>query len=304
MTTERLARRPVLTAAAAAMAAGTSTARAATPIKRWRHYSNGRFGQVHFFSGAPVDEKAIKHPPLICMHPSPTSGEMYRDMVTYLATDRVVHCPDTAGFGGSDPPPMKPTMADYGGDLAEAVANLGFGRDTAKGQVDIFGFHTGSLCAVEFAAQRPDLVRKAVLSGVPHYTPEERARQRKQNVPGYPYFTDPNYVAGMYKRLVLEATNSGTPEDRLRRFGDRLRAGANGWWGPDAVFTHDTGAVLPKLTMPVLLIAFNEQMTQPTRDAAKIIPGAKLIEMLDLPIFGFIVAPERVATTIKEFLDA
>jgi len=289
--------RRTFTAGLAAAAASTA-AQAQSAIRRWRHYANGRFGQVHFYSAAPANDGDIKHPPLICMHPSPTTGAMYEDIMPFLANDRVVHCPDTPGFGDSDPPPMKPTMADYGGALADAVADLGLRS------VDIFGFHTGSLCAAEFAAQRPDLVRKAVLSGVPHYTAEERARQRKQNVPGYPYFTDPNYVATMYKRLVLEGKDSGTPEQRLKRFGERLRAGENGWWGPDAVFTHDTGAVLPTIKAPTLLIAFNEQMTQPTRDAAKIIPGAKLIEMLDLPIFGFIVAPERVAATIKQFLNA
>ena len=277
---------------------------AATPVRRWKHYSPGRFGQVHIYSAAPANDADIKHPPLICMHPSPTSGEMYTDMVGYLAVDRVVHCPDTPGFSNSDAPPKKPTMADYGGSVADAIAALGYGADHDIKQIDIFGFHTGSLVAAEFAAQRSDLVRRTVLAGVPHYTPEERARQYAQNVTGYPFFTDPDYAGRMYKRLVLDAKDSGTIEQRLRRYSDRLRAGPDGIWGIDAVFTHDTGALLPRLRMPVLLIAFNEQMTQPTRDAAKIIPNAKLVELLDLPIFGFIVAPERVAKTITAFLDA
>ncbi|MBM3516240.1 MAG: alpha/beta hydrolase, partial [Alphaproteobacteria bacterium] len=278
---------------------------AAPSVRRWRHYSSGRFGQVHVYSVAPANEADIKRPPLICMHPSPLTGEMYHAMADVLAADRVVHCPDTPGFGNSDPPPSKPTMTDYGGGVADAVEALGYGGDNAIKQVDIFGFHTGSLVAAEVAAQRPELVRKAVLCGVPHYTPEERAVQRAENVGiGYPFLTDPDYVARMFKRNVLDAKDSGSPEERLRRFGDRLRAGTNGSWGIDAVFTHDTGALLPRLRMPVMLLAFNEMMTQPTRDAAKIMPTAKLVEMPDLPIFGFIVAPERVAKTITTFLDA
>lgn len=298
----RLPRRTVVSFPAYAALAASQT-QAATSIRRWRHYSSGRYGQVHVHSAAPANEADIKRPPLICMHPSPMSGEMYHDMAGALAVDRIVHCPDTPGFGQSDPPPSKPTMTDYGGAIADAVAALGYGADHDIKQVDIFGFHTGSLVAAEFAAQRPDLVRRAVLCGVPHYTPEERRRQYEQNVRGYPFFTDRDYVNRLFQTLVWDREQAGTIEQRLRRLSDRLRAGPNGIWGIDAVFTHDTGALLPRIRMPVLLIAFNEMMAQPTRDAAKIIPNAKLVEMLDLPIFGFIVAPERVAKTITDFLD-
>ena len=44
-------------------------------------------------------------------------------------------------------------------------------------------------------------------------------------------------------------------------------------------------------------------MLQPTRDAAKIIPHARLVEMLELPMFGFITAPEKVANELRSFLD-
>jgi pimeloyl-ACP methyl ester carboxylesterase len=269
-------------------------------IKKWKHYAQGRFGHVHVVSARPVDAKLIKHPPLVCFHPSPTSGDMFRDLQLRLARDRIVHCPDTPGFGRSDDPPSKPTMADYGGALADALTDMGF---SPSNRVDIFGFHTGSLCAVEVAVQQPRMIRRTVLSGVPHYTPKDRAKQREGIAGGYPMLTDPDYVGRMYKRLVLEAKDSGELEQRYYRFVNRLRSGPNGWWGPDAVFTMDTATQLPKLSMPVLLIAFNEMMLQPTRDASKIIPNVKLIEMLDLPMFGFITAPDAVATQIRSFLD-
>ena len=230
---------------------------------------------------------------------------MYRELQAVLAEDRVVHCPDTPGYGNSNAPQEKPTMIDYGAALAAAVAALQSDRQRrAPPRVDLFGFHTGSLCAIEVALQRPDLVRRVVLSGVPHYLPEERERKRRANVAGYPYFTDRDYVGRMYQRLVLDARGSGTMEQRLTRFGERLRAGSNGWWGPDAVFTYDSVAALPRLKPPTLLIAFDEEMTEPTRDAARLIPNSRLVEMLDLPIFGFIVAPDRVARAIREFLDS
>jgi pimeloyl-ACP methyl ester carboxylesterase len=268
----------------------------APPAGKWRHYVSTRRGQIHFVTMAPP-APARRAPPLCCLHPSPTSGDMYRDLQQVLATDRVVHCPDTPGFGNSDPPLAKPRIEDYGAALADAIAALGAGR------VDLFGFHTGSLCAIEIALQRPELIRRVILSGVPHYLPEERDRQRRQNVPGYPYFTDRDYVGKLYQRLVLDASNSGTPEQRLTRFGERLKGGVNGWWGPDAVFTYDSVSALPRLQQPTLFMAFNEEMTEPTREAKKLVAGAQLALMLDLPIFGFIVAPQRVAAVMREFLS-
>ena len=290
--------------AAPAVACGMASApppqaAAAGDLRRWRQYIRGRFGQVHVFSAAPPASDGA-HVPLVCLHPSPTTGEMYADLQAALATDRVVHCPDTPGYGASDAPLAKPGISDYGGALAEAVAAL----QGAVQQVDVFGFHTGSLCAIELALQRPDLVRRLVLSGVPHYgDAARRERERRSHVQGYPYFEDRDYVGRMFQRLVLDARDSGEPAVRLRRFGERLRAGPNGWWGPDAVFSYDSAAALPRLRVPTLLIAFDEEMTEPTREAAKLIPGARLVEMLDLPIFGFIVAPGRVAATIRGFLD-
>lgn len=301
-----------LSAAVAAPAVARGTASAPPPhpgadgnLRRWRQYTRGRFGQVHVFSAAPPASDGARVP-LVCLHPSPTTGEMYADLQAALATDRVVHCPDTPGYGASDAPLAKPGIPDYGGALAEAVAALqGAVPQGTVQQVDVFGFHTGSLCAVELALQRPDLVRRLVLSGVPHYgDAARRERERRSHVMGYPYFEDRDYVARMFQRLVLDAKDSGEPAVRLRRFGERLRAGPNGWWGPDAVFSYDSAAALPRLRVPTLLIAFNEEMTEPTREAAKLIPGARLVEMLDLPIFGFIVAPDRVAATIRGFLDA
>jgi pimeloyl-ACP methyl ester carboxylesterase len=270
-------------------------------IKKWRHYADGGYGQVHFVSAKPTNPRAIIAPPLICFHPSPTSGDIYRDLQIDLARDRIVHCVDTPGFGGSDGPKTKPTMADYGAALAPAMAHLGFGP---QNQVDVFGFHTGSLVAVETALHMPARsVRRMVLSGVPHYTPEERAKQRAGVTDSYPILTDPDYVGTAYKRLVLEGKDAGVLEQRYDRFMNRLRAGPQGAWGANAVFEMDTAAALPRLAVPVLLIAFDEMMTQPTRDAAKIIPNATLVEMLDLPMFGFITAPNQVAAEIRKFLD-
>jgi pimeloyl-ACP methyl ester carboxylesterase len=68
------------------------------------------------------------------------------------------------------------------------------------------------------------------------------------------------------------------------------------------VFTYDSTSRLPQLSVPTLLIAFEEEMTAPTREAPRLIRGSRLVEMTDLPFFGFIVYRARVARTMREFL--
>ncbi len=275
-------------------------------VRHWREYAQGSYGQVHFFVAAPKIAIDRLRRPLVCIHPSPTTGEMYAALQIELARDRWVYCPDTPGFGSSDSPTKKPSIADYASALLQAIEHIAHDVNiNGRGQIDLFGFHTGSLIAAEIAIQRPDLIHKLIISGVPHYPdPAQREQERKSHVKPYPYFQDREYVGKMFQRLVLDAKDSGSNSARLRRFGERLRAGENGWWGPDAVFLYDTNAQLPRISTPTLLIAFNEEMTEPTRQAAKIIPGANIVDMTDLPIFGFIANPVRVATTLINFFDS
>jgi pimeloyl-ACP methyl ester carboxylesterase len=278
-------------------------------VKIWRHYVNGRFGQVHVLSAAPVNPQDATQTPLVCLHHSPMSGDVYEELLPFMATDRVVHCPDTPGFGSSDRPDFKPGIEDYGRGVADAVADLGF---SAENPADIFGFHTGSMVATELTLDRPELVRKMILIGFPYYEAAMRPVMEQRFVTPYAFLTDPEYVPAMYTRMVLEATNSLTNEERLDAFTDRMRAGPLGQYGPDAVWSYDADAglsALAALNKPTMWLAYQEVLTEPARMARELFfPDAPFVELLHLPMVGFKIngnttGPADTASAIRPFLD-
>ncbi len=257
-------------------------------VKIWRHYVNSRHGQVHMLSAEPVNPDGPLKTPLICLHQSPMSGDVYADFLPVMATDRVAHCPDTPGFGASDHPPGKPTIADMAIGVADALTDLGYSADNP---VDLFGFHTGSLVSTELTRARPDLVRRVILIGTPYYPAEERPAMEQFFVTPYDFFTDPEYVPAMYKRMVPEADNPLSNEERLAYFTGRMRAGPRGQFGPDAVWSYDADegfAALAAIGKPTLFLNYNEVLSDPHRHAHRLFfPDAPLVELLHLPAVGF-----------------
>ena len=298
---DRAPRRPAAPAVAAAVARTQSAAGEPedSGIRHWRHYGNNRYGQQHFTSATPV---ATDKTPVVLFHQSPLSAVIFKELIAALATDRTVHAADTPGFGDSDGPGAQPTMADLGGATAQALRDLGYGPG-ANGPLDLFGFHTGTFVAAEVARQAPELVRRVILCGVPYYPADKRLEMQNQFLSPYAFFTDPDYVDGMYKRIVVKGDADTPPRRRLERFTDRMRAGPNGEWGPRAVFAYDADAGLAGITQPTLLMAFDEVMTEPTREVQALLPEAEFLQLAGLQMMGFMKQPARVAGAMREFLD-
>jgi len=214
-----------------------------------------------------------------------------------------VICPDTPGYGGSDGPAAKSDMADLGGAMAEALSDLGYGKG-GKGTVDWLGFHTGNFLITEVVAQRPDLVRRLVMPGIPYYPSSEREARRAQFAVPRPYFTDPEFVGKNYKDTVLNATDPLTKERRFAMFISRLQAGPNSWWGFDAVFRYDADPALAHITQSVLCpVLAKETLAEPTRQAAKLMKNATTVELDGLTGSAWQATPEKLVAVIRPFLD-
>lgn len=267
-------------------------------LRRWRFYLPCRYGQMHCYAAAPAGQQPTR-PPLILLHQSPLSGAVYARLQGELARDRVVICPDTAGFGNSTAPREQPDMAGYGGALVDALAALGHSH---ANQVDVFGFHTGSFLATEAAVQRPDLFRRVVLCGVPYYPAAERAAMQAKFLKPYAFLQDPNYVDEMWKRMIFGSESDMPREVQFRRFVDRMRAGPNGEWGPRAVFAYDADKGLRGISQPLLLLAFNEVMKEPTKEVSRFLPRASYQELAELDMMGFVTRPGTVAKALRGFL--
>jgi pimeloyl-ACP methyl ester carboxylesterase len=97
---------------------------------------------------------------LICLHSRESTSRSFARFLPEIAADRSVYAPDLPGFGESDPAPSA-TFADG----TRAVLELA--SDLRLRHVDVLGAGFGAAVALDLATNRPDLVRRLVLSGTP-----------------------------------------------------------------------------------------------------------------------------------------
>ena len=107
--------------------------------------------------------------PLICLHPAPSSGLYFATAMPLLNAERAVIAPDYPGYGGSDIQDAPLTIADYAAAMLDVIDNA-----SLTSPVDVLGFHTGCLVAVEMAHQRPEVIRRLVLCDIPYFTAEQQ----------------------------------------------------------------------------------------------------------------------------------
>lgn len=267
-----------------------------------RRYVDGPYGQIHLTLARPLDQAEASKIPLVCFHQSPVSGAQYALFQMEMARDRLVVCPDTPGFGGSDAPPSVPHIEDYADALSIALEVLGLGNGN---HVDVLGFHTGTQICVELAAGRVDLVRRVVVSSLALFNDEERERNRRGFGGPRPLFTDPDYVGRYYQQQVLDGLEGMSNERRLHLFAERLRSGPLSWYGPEAVFAYDTEARLRDVAQPTLLLVLKDTLSENTRRAQSLVQRSEVVERMDIPgPAGWDSHPEEIAAEVRRFLDA
>jgi pimeloyl-ACP methyl ester carboxylesterase len=124
-------------------------------------YVDCRFGQLHLHTSFPSSGGFDELTPVLCVAPPSLTGKTFRPLLRDLGRDRSVYAPDLPGSGESDAPDHAPTVADQAAAFIDLIDSL------RLKQVDVIGYQTGSLAAIELALARPEQVRRVVLIGVP-----------------------------------------------------------------------------------------------------------------------------------------
>jgi pimeloyl-ACP methyl ester carboxylesterase len=257
-------------------------------------YSDGPFGQIHWRATGSGD-----HPDLICLHPAPFSGLAFASIMPFLAKDRRVFAPDFPGHGGSDAYKADPSIADYAAAISALVDAI-----SAGGPVDLMGFHTGCLVAVETALLFPEKVRRLALVDVPAYDATQRAEYLQSAAQPYEISPDIACLAPAWERGITKRIESQGMERSWEMFVETLRHGSAMNAGFHAGFGYDVEGRLPLLKHITMVLASGSMLLEQSRRAAAMIPGCKLIERLDVSRAVLDEAAETVANEILEFLDA
>lgn len=261
-------------------------------------YQNGRFGQIHYRYAEP--KSPTGKTPLLCLHPSPMSSEIYADFVPAMGTDRLVIAADTPGYGLSDRPAAQPSIADF----AAAMGDL---MDALKiGQFDLFGYHTGSGTSAELACQRPKQVRRVVMNSALMFPPQELA-ELKAGFAERANHTLDEHIALLPERWKQHRVwwrDVPDEETAWPMFWESNRDVMHNTWGFNAAFAFDFPKRLAQVEQPILVLNPEDDLHHMTPLAAPVMKNGRIHELPGWT-HGFLNAhTDEVVKILRDFLDA
>jgi pimeloyl-ACP methyl ester carboxylesterase len=257
-----------------------------------RGYFECRCGQLHVHNAIPPGGGFEEGTSLLCLHHTGGSGRVFERFLTLEGRDRSVYAPDSPGFGESDPPPSRPTIADYAAILGDFLDTMRFR------QIDLLGYQAGALIAAELAIARPKQVRRVVMVSVPVLNEAERDSLRRA---AWMPTEDGSNLVAEWKR-TLEAYGPSVALDvRTRAFAEKLRSALQVSWALAATQQYATRERLALVTQSVLVLRAKDDFWEATGRAREVLPKARF---LDLPQGQglFETAADAVVESTKDFL--
>lgn len=126
-----------------------------------RGYFECRYGQLHVHNAIPPGGGFEEGTPLLCLHPAGVTGRFFQRFLPVAGRDRSVYAPDLPGSGESDAPAQRVSAGELSAALGDFLESMRFR------QIDVLGYHSGALVAIELAISRPQQVKRVALVGVP-----------------------------------------------------------------------------------------------------------------------------------------
>jgi len=253
--------------------------------------------QLHYRFAAPPESRTSPAPlPVLCLHQTPNSSQVFVKFMTYLASDRPVFAVDTPGLGQSDRPENAPDIADYAAAMAGFLDEIGLPR------VNVVGYHTGASIALELAALRPGGIAAAMLVGLALFDPGERDAFFAEPWPR-PTRADGGHLLEEWQRSFRWQGPGQSDESVERGFIEKISAGPTAWWGARAVMRHDLEPRLREATAPLLIVNARDDLFDVTPRARAIRPDARFEDFPDYGFGIFEVIPARLADLARDHFD-
>jgi pimeloyl-ACP methyl ester carboxylesterase len=259
-------------------------------------YVDCRYGQLHVHTAFPSSGGFDELTPLVCIHPGPLSGRVFRPLLGDLGKDRSVYAPDLPGHGESDAPDSPPSMAEYAAAVGDLIDSL------RLRQVDLLGWQGGSLAAVELALARPQQVRRVVLASVPVFDAREREAFNARPWPARAR-DDGSHLVEEWQRIRRARGAQST----IARIGEdlsgALRAGDSAVWGPSAAANYPAGERLPLLRQPALVLRPRDEFWDMTNRTETLIHECRRADLPDQGGGLLDAGAAEVARYLRDFLD-
>jgi len=260
-----------------------------------RGYFECRYGQLHVHNAIPPGGGFEEGTSLLCLHRTPLSGRLFERFLALAGRDRSVYAPDTPGFGDSDAPSARPTIADYAGAIGDFLDSMRFR------QIDVLGYQMGALMAAELAIARPKQVRRVVLVSVPALNDADRESFRQVHAPSTA-LSDGSHLMSEWQRVRDTYGPGVPPEVSANAFAERLRSGTHGAWAVGAIVQYAARERLGLVTQPSLVLRPKDTLWEATQRVRELLPKARLIDLPDQGQGLFELSPETAAEAMKDFL--
>ncbi len=251
-----------------------------------------RYGQLH------VRSQEGKGVPLLLLHPSPRSGQMWESLQERLT--RPTLAPDRLGYGFSDAPPWALSLEQYAQCTADALGAAGI-----QGAFDVLGVHVGSLEAIEIAYALAHRVRRVLAVGMPLFTAEEQQRQMEKysEQPLRPAL-EGGHVLGAWRGSFAFRQPPYDLADAHRRFVEHLLA-ANPGAALKAAGSYPIDKRLKALRASLTVLAPHDDILEQTARVKLLLkPDAVYVDLPDLGLDPFFAAPERMVDLINKYVPA
>ena len=220
----------------------------------------------------------------------------------YLARRRDVLAPDYPGYGGSTALDTAPAIADFAASMLAGLDAM-----NPDEPVDVLGFHTGCLVAVEMALAAPERCGRLVLCDIPYFD-EARQTALRERIGRPLALTDefasiePAWQADVKNRVELAGLDRS-----VELFAEHLRAVPRDHEAFRAAFSYPCrerfAALDASVAARLTIIATQSGLAEATRAAAAALPDATFVDAGDIEGAVFEAGAARIAGYILAALD-
>ena len=257
-------------------------------------YADTPMGQVHYRLTGEGDG-----PVLLLLHQTPWSMIQYAEVQTCLAGLGVrTLAVDTPGYGMSDAPEGRPTIADYADNIIPVLDELGIEN------VIVAGHHTGAGIAAAFVARHPDRTVGLLLHGTPLYSEEEHAQRLALPERGRELAPDGSHLSSYFNSIrdyvgteprTLVTANWSTLFWYLAGAADVAH---------DAVYRYDLEKDLLAVRSPVLILSDKgDSLHENDMRAAKMRPWFRYRLFSDGRSHSLMIDPARWSVLAARFVQ-